>query len=379
MVLNNLQLQQISDEYYVKGYVLGRDLLYEHMRNTYNATALVIDTFQSRDDIMEWLKYQPVHTMHQRNLKQKKIGSFKPQYPFHSFSIDLIDYSKNGSVYTDPQTNITHTYFYILIIIDNYSRFMWAIPMNNKTSVVVAFHFQNWYITHYNAQYIAPPAFFQMDNGGEFIMTDLFITNLPCAVIRSIPRVPQSNALVERSIGTLKRILTKLIHIRHQGYIGIQGDTIHGINSTKNRVLWQTWHHELDRGVSIYNNKKNATTQEKPINAISNYGVVPINIRTRAVINGIQREGDQNSLPLGSFVRKFEHKSGISKHDKNNWSQQVYRIINRRNVNTQDRPTRYTIQKLNPNQTGVNFGTVDPNTPPYNHSLYRELLNQVFI
>ena len=84
--------------------------------------------------------------------------------------------------------------------------------MNNKTSVVVAFHFQNWYITHDNAQYIAPPAFSQMDNGGEFIMTDLFITNLPCAFIRSIPRVPQSNALVERSIGTLKRILTKLIH-----------------------------------------------------------------------------------------------------------------------------------------------------------------------
>ena len=84
-------------------------------------------------------------------------------------------------------------------------------------------------------------------------------------------------------------------------------------------------------------------------------------------------------MPLGSFVRKFEYKSGIAKHDKNNWSQQVYRIINRRNVNTQDRPTRYTIQKLNPNQTGVNFGTVDPNTPPYNHSLYRELLNQVFI
>ena len=69
---------------------------------------------------------------------------------------------------------------------------------------------------------------------------------------------------------------------------------------------------ELDRGVSIYNNKKNATTQEKPIDAISNYGVVPINIKTRAIINGIQREGDQNSFPLGSFVRKFEHKSGIS-------------------------------------------------------------------
>ena len=40
---------------------------------------------------------------------------------------------------------------------------------------------------------------------------------------------------------------------------------------------------------------------------------------------------------------------------------------------------RCTIQKLNPNQTGINFGTVDPNTPPYNNSLYQELLNQVFI
>ena len=50
-------------------------------------------------------------TMHQRNLKPKKIGSFKPQYPFHSFSIDLIDYSKNGSVYTDPQkTKLIHIF-----------------------------------------------------------------------------------------------------------------------------------------------------------------------------------------------------------------------------------------------------------------------------
>ena len=71
MVLTNLQLQQISDEYYVKGYVLGRDLLSDHMRDTYNAAALPQDLYHSRDDIMEWLKYQPVHTMHQRQMKPK--------------------------------------------------------------------------------------------------------------------------------------------------------------------------------------------------------------------------------------------------------------------------------------------------------------------
>jgi len=252
--------------------------------------------------------------------------------------------------------------------------------MNNKRSVHVAWHFQNWYINHYNNHYIAPPGFVQMDNGGEFAMTDVFITALPCTVIRSIPRVPQSNALVERSIGTLKRILTKLIHIRHQGYIGIQGTNIHGVrNATKNPILWQQWHESLERAVSIYNNKKNTTTGETPVNAISNFGVTPAQIKTRAVDNGIQRNGNQSSLPLNSFVRKFEHKSGLAKHDKNNWSQQIYKIVNRRNVRNPDRPTRYFIQKINPNQTGANYGTVDPNTQPYGHSLYKELLNQVFI
>jgi hypothetical protein len=219
-----------------------------------------------------------------------------------------------------------------------------------------------------------------MDNGGEFAMTDLFITALPSTVIRSIPRVPQSNALVERSIGTLKRILTKLIHTRHQAYIGIQANNIHGVrNAMKNPVMWQQWHNELDRGVSIYNNKKNSTTGETPIDALSNHGVTPLQIQNRAVDNGIQRDGNQSNLPLHAFVRKFEHKNVIEKKDKNNWSAQIYKIINRRNVHNPDRPTKYTIQKIDTDQTGANYGTVDVNVAPYGHGLYKEHLNEVFI
>ena len=94
----------------------------------------------------------------------------------------------------------------------------------------------------------------------------------------------------------MKIILIKLIHIRHQGYIGIQDTNIHGVrNATKTPILWQQWHESLERAVSIYNNKKNATTGEKPIDAISNFGVTPAEIKTRAVANGIQRNGNQSS------------------------------------------------------------------------------------
>jgi len=44
-MLTPQQLELVSDEYYVKGFVHGRNRLYDHMRATYP------DIFTSRDDI----------------------------------------------------------------------------------------------------------------------------------------------------------------------------------------------------------------------------------------------------------------------------------------------------------------------------------------
>ena len=98
MVLNPIQLAVISQEYYSDGHVLGRDKLYQHMINEYNVGfqwAGTLNEFDSRDDIAEWLKYQHVNTIHTRQRKTKTRG-FLPVFPFHSISIDLIDYSKMG-------------------------------------------------------------------------------------------------------------------------------------------------------------------------------------------------------------------------------------------------------------------------------------------
>ena len=95
--LSPQQLQIISQEYYTNGFVLGRDKLYQHLRVNMNPMLNAVNQFDSRDDIADWLKRQPVNTIYSKQRKPKNIDHFHPRFPLHSLSIDLIDYSKNGS------------------------------------------------------------------------------------------------------------------------------------------------------------------------------------------------------------------------------------------------------------------------------------------
>jgi hypothetical protein len=149
--LSPQQLQIVSQEYYTNGFVLEKDKSYQRLRVNMNPMLNPVNQFGSRDDIADWLKRQPVSTIHSKQRKPKNIDHFHPRFPLHSLSIDLIDYSKNGSTLLNPITNLWETSFYILVIIDNYSRYMWVVPMPNKQSATTANAFWNWY----NTQYIA--------------------------------------------------------------------------------------------------------------------------------------------------------------------------------------------------------------------------------
>ena len=58
-MLTPQQLELVSDEYYVNGFVYGRNRLYDHLK------ASNPGVFTSRDDIGEWLKYQEVNQFFQ--------------------------------------------------------------------------------------------------------------------------------------------------------------------------------------------------------------------------------------------------------------------------------------------------------------------------
>ena len=110
------QLDMISYEYYVKGFLLGRNKLYNHMKNKYPGM------FDSRDDVGEWLKHQEVSQLFQYQRKPRVVSSMIPQRPFHSLSLDLIDKSKKPS----------GPYKYILVIIENFNRYLFCYPLKSK-------------------------------------------------------------------------------------------------------------------------------------------------------------------------------------------------------------------------------------------------------
>jgi hypothetical protein len=101
MPLNSLQLEQISDEYYAKVFVLGRYALYIHMKKNYpspNPSPIGKSCYTSRDNILKCLKYQEVYQNFQYQRKPRAVSSMIPIRPFHSISIDSIDKSNQPSL-----------------------------------------------------------------------------------------------------------------------------------------------------------------------------------------------------------------------------------------------------------------------------------------
>ena len=72
-MLTPQQLEIISNEYYIKGFVHGRNRLYTHMKSSYPAV------FDSRDAIGEWLKYK--EGKHERPRDSFSSGPQNPEEP----------------------------------------------------------------------------------------------------------------------------------------------------------------------------------------------------------------------------------------------------------------------------------------------------------
>ena len=190
-MLTPQQLELVSDEYYVNGFVHGRNRLYDHLKASYPGV------FSSRDDIGEWLKHQEVNQKFQYQQKPKVVSSMIPRRPFHSLSLDLIDKSNKTSY------NKGLSYRYILVIIDNFSRYLFCYPLPSKspstTSIALEKFFNDLEKKFPNHE---PIRFMHMDNGTEFF-TDFkkILDDKKIGISKTIPYMPQSNSIVERANG----------------------------------------------------------------------------------------------------------------------------------------------------------------------------------
>jgi transposase InsO family protein len=90
-----------------------------------------------------------------------------------------------------------------------------------------------------------------MDNGTEFF-TDFkrMLEDKRIGTSKTIPYMPQSNLIVERANGVIKRIINKLIfnHMNEE---------------------YHKWSHFIDDAVNIYNATKNVSTSMIPNDAVN--------------------------------------------------------------------------------------------------------------
>ena len=108
--------------YYEDGFTLGRDTLYSVLKEKFPNDP------PSKKQVGTWLRNQKIQQLFRGARRSGGAGSFTPVRPWHSLSADLIDFTNKPA----------KQYRYILVVVDNFSRFMHTRKLTGKTAVKTA-------------------------------------------------------------------------------------------------------------------------------------------------------------------------------------------------------------------------------------------------
>ena len=203
------------------------------------------------------------------------------------WSIDLADFS-------DYKTSNNKGFRYIFIVIDNFSKYLWAIPLKNKYSQTVTNEFSNIITTSKRK-----PLKLESDRGTEFY-NSMFQNFLKSKNIHHYSRYTDKGpSIAERVIRTLRNLLKKPVFEKGKA----------------------SWIDELPSVVKQYNNTIHHSIKMTPNQAskTSNEKLVYNNLKD-------DREVRKPKFKLGDLVRTADIKRVFSKGDSTNWSYKLYTI-----------------------------------------------------
>ena len=197
---------------------------------------------------------------------------------------DMIDYkiSKNKG------------FRYIFIVIDNFLKYLWAIPPKNKYTQTITNEFSNILTTSKRK----PPKL-ESDRGTEFY-NSIFQNFLKSKNIQHFSRYTDKGpSIAERVIRTIRNLLKKPVF-------------------EKGKADWLS---ELSSVTKQYNNTIHSSTKMTPIQASkkTNEKLVYSNLQD-------QRVKQTPKYKLGQIVRTADIKKVFSKGGSTNWSYKLYTI-----------------------------------------------------
>ena len=202
-----------------------------------------------------------------------------------TWSSDLLDMNDYG-----PKNN--KGYRYILVVIDNFSKFGWTIPLKNKFSQSIKDAFSE-IIKSSNRK----PNLLETDDGKEYV-NKIFNEFLNNNKIKRYSRYTDKGAVfAERFNKTIRNLLKKPVFEK------VRAD----------------WLSELPSVIEQYNNTIHHSIKMTPIQASkkSNQKLVYNNLKD-------DREVQKPKFKLGQFVRTADIKRVFSKGDSTNYSYLLY-------------------------------------------------------
>ena len=217
-------------------------------------------------------------------------------YPTNKIIYNLIDeiWSIDLADMIDYKISNNKGFRYIFMVIDNFSKYLWAIPLKNKYSQTITNEFSNILSTSKRR-----PIKIESDRGSEFY-NSIVQNFLKSKNIQHYSRYTDKGpSMAERVIRTVRNLLKKPVF-------------------EKGKANWVS---ELPSVIKQYNNKYHHSIKMKPIDASkkSNQKLVYNNLKD-------DREARKPEFKLGDSVRTADIKKVFSKGDSTNWSYKLYTI-----------------------------------------------------
>lgn len=277
--------------YYTEGHTVGRDALYHYIKQKHPIN------FIPKHTINNWLQKQRVHQMFIIPKTPKQVTSFRRIKPIHSFSIDLIDYSKKT----------VQGYNYVVNLIDNFSRYVWTIPIKHKKPEEVIDAIEP-VLKDVKKEFGKLPKYILSDRGGEFGPEyNAFLKSLGIRNHNTIAGMPQSNGTVERSNLSLKQIMTRQKMTQQGGH--------------------PNWYTLLQKVTKVYNDTYHTALKMSPSNAIQiNDEDVLKGMRSEQKKKRVEHNQQHLNYKVGTEVRLRKLKSSLSKYTEPNWTDTIYTI-----------------------------------------------------
>ena len=203
------------------------------------------------------------------------------------WSLDILDLKDYG-----PENN--RGYRYVLVIIDNFSKFGWTIPLKNKNALTIKDSFENILISSKRK-----PNLIETDRGKEFY-NNIFQEFLNKNNIKLYSRNSSYGAVfAERFNRTIRDLLKRPVFEKGDG----------------------NWIDVLPTITKQYNSRMHSSTKLSPKDASlkKNEGFVSKNLldKRKKVIPKFQ---------INDLVRVADLKKTFSKGDTTNWSYKLYKI-----------------------------------------------------